>query len=361
VQLLSNDEFLRPLYQEAIKSESIGAERFARNFRRLLKTYSQDLKEEASEKLEFDAAKLAHISSRHVVDSIKQRYSWEVPESSEVDEVVEDSSDEEATSAVEALSTLAPVKNFLTKTSPYAKLQRDFQSFVKQSVKANAETDGRLEWRQAQNLPDELLLADPRTEQGWASVMRQWLARVGILEKPLEPGKVRIRWKCCCGIELFDDYLDTGTGDFEEIKRFLNHPTDIQEASSHTGQGPDPPTTGNRLFSRLITPIIGFFSRQYRNPPSQPSLPTHNSPSLQSSSGGVSRIDPMYLLLCMSTGRLGVQLDQRCINSLNSDRELFAFLQNVYFQRRGKLRSWFSLKTPIGIKFVEVSLCEFFK
>ncbi|KAK2768441.1 hypothetical protein FQN54_000296 [Arachnomyces sp. PD_36] len=195
-----------------------------------------------------------------------------------------------------------------------------------------------------------------KTERSRAWVVKRWLAQLGVMEKPLGPGEVRVRWKCCCGIRLFDDYLDTDTDGLREVQHFLDHSGEIREASNPAGQQPNGPATRNSWFSSFITPIINALSNPLRDRASQPSLPTHNSQSSQIPHGTASSIGPMLLLLCMSTGDLGIQLDQRCIKSLGSDRELFHFLQEVYFKRRGKLRSRFSLRMPIGVKFVEFSL-----
>lgn len=367
VQLLSNDEFLEPLYQEAIKSKSISAKRFTHKFYRLLKTYSEDLKKEASESREFAAAKLVRISAIQVVESIKQRYSWEA-ETRELDEAVEDSSDEEPTADLfdefeeQTLPTLAPAKNFLTKTLPYGKLKRNFESFVRRSVDSLVETEMEVEMREVQDASCISGDSSRKTEQTWGLVVRQWLAHVGIIEKPLKSGKHRLRWRCCCGIELFDDYINSEITDFEELQRLLDHSSDIQEASAHSEQQHNSSSTGTSTFSRFTTSITGFFSHQYGKLFSSPSLPTHNFSDLENSvraDENVAEGTPMHLLLCISTGSLGAILDQKLINFLNNDRELFALLQEVYFHQRGKLRSWFSLRAPVGVNFVEVSSCKF--
>lgn len=71
--LLLDDESLKPLYVSAIESKKIGAERFERNFRRLLNQYSIDLKREAESNDQRTAASLVRSRSRFIATYIRSR------------------------------------------------------------------------------------------------------------------------------------------------------------------------------------------------------------------------------------------------------------------------------------------------
>lgn len=62
----------------------------------------------------------------------------------------------------------------------------------------------------------------------------------------------------------------------------------------------------------------------------------------------------LYLLTCFNSSRMGIRLDQEVVHDIHSDKDLFARIQSLYVQRRGFLFSAMSLKTPVGIDFVEV-------
>lgn len=70
VALLAKDETLQSLCFDAIRAETIGLERFTRNFRRLLKVYSKELKNDAREHIQVLAAQLVQSRSRYISISI---------------------------------------------------------------------------------------------------------------------------------------------------------------------------------------------------------------------------------------------------------------------------------------------------
>lgn len=74
VALLQADKELKPLYTIALTKASFGAERFERNFHRLLKMYAKDLKAEAKEPLHYMAAQLTYSRARYVVNAIRKQY-----------------------------------------------------------------------------------------------------------------------------------------------------------------------------------------------------------------------------------------------------------------------------------------------
>jgi hypothetical protein len=75
--LLANDEVLKPLCIAAFNSESIGAERFERNFHRLIKEFSRGLRKEANTALEKSAGHLVGRRAKQIAYDIRMMYSPE--------------------------------------------------------------------------------------------------------------------------------------------------------------------------------------------------------------------------------------------------------------------------------------------
>lgn len=68
--------------------------------------------------------------------------------------------------------------------------------------------------------------------------------------------------------------------------------------------------------------------------------------------------DLLFLLLCYSQGRYATKLLQLDLVTLQvtSDKALFKLLRCNYASMRCRLSSWFSLRTLVGIKFVQFEL-----
>ena len=74
VTLLTNDTVLNPLYRIALDKDTIGADRFIRNFRRLLGIYSQELKDEAREDQQKAAVRLIRVRAGYVSTMIERKF-----------------------------------------------------------------------------------------------------------------------------------------------------------------------------------------------------------------------------------------------------------------------------------------------
>ena len=74
VALLTDDDVLNPLYHNAFKDKTIGTERFVREFERLLKIYSKELKQEVHDPLQKSAARLVRFRAVYITDSIRGKY-----------------------------------------------------------------------------------------------------------------------------------------------------------------------------------------------------------------------------------------------------------------------------------------------
>lgn len=62
----------------------------------------------------------------------------------------------------------------------------------------------------------------------------------------------------------------------------------------------------------------------------------------------------LHLLSCMEKGRHTVELHQELITHIMDDRQLFHTLRRSYHEHRGRLRSYWSLRTVHSIHFMKV-------
>jgi hypothetical protein len=63
----------------------------------------------------------------------------------------------------------------------------------------------------------------------------------------------------------------------------------------------------------------------------------------------------LHLLYCTKKGRYTFDLHQDLITDIKNDRYLFLMLRSRYYEHRGKLKKYWSLKTLHSINFAKVS------
>ncbi|CZR52626.1 uncharacterized protein PAC_02503 [Phialocephala subalpina] len=164
VVLLRKDEILGPLYPAALQSSKIGPARFERNFSRLLKVYSKELREEANDHLHIDATLLVRRRAMYVAREIRSFFDSngeereprrqnveKVNENATYDDPDEQNFEDEAMSKDSDpdnepgdLQSLARVKEFMVSSTAFRNLQRRFSNFVNPSLmkgKAKESTD----------------------------------------------------------------------------------------------------------------------------------------------------------------------------------------------------------------------------
>lgn len=136
--ILQGDEVLRPLYIAAIQGD-IGPQRFVNNFRRLLKAYSKNLKEEAGDRLDHLAAQLVAIKARYLAESILDNFcentaAAKLPskemESTAKDDNSDDDDEEEPVVDEEIFQDLTIVREFLIDSNAFKTLRSQLQQFV---------------------------------------------------------------------------------------------------------------------------------------------------------------------------------------------------------------------------------------
>ncbi|KAG4412662.1 hypothetical protein IFR04_014203 [Cadophora malorum] len=162
----------------------------------------------------------------------------------------------------------------------------------------------------------------------------------------------RVKWKCSCGVSMYDDFIELRQGAAERLANSLNE--DYENTRSKLSGHPSNSLHGTfksfciAAFKPFLT-LSGFKS-------DQPGLPHHEMHILpgDSNSEGIKSIlpDPLWLLLCHDEGLYASKLAQLKVDDCESDQKLFSALRNEYTALRGKWRSKISFRTLKDIKFV---------
>ena len=328
VALLISNEILDPLCKQAVKSDSIGPERFGRNFSRLLRIYSKELKHDAQNRIQDSAARLIrsradYIShairvhydhdyrtmSKHMKDldhqtpdrarrerleqylvrigtedsgmqaaepeaidrQMLQRISTAIP-ARVIEEDGESSHSEENQVQID-LPTLAQVETFLVSGGAFRKLLKNFQLFVQPvseigTIVSNGE-DSDTKNRIISALSCYFKRCSTAFKMALLELHLNVLNRLNdYLEPPLDRGKIRVRWTCKCGRRLWDDFQELRPGAAEDLRKKL----DYYEMMS------------TRLHQDIVGDAEGTHSPLSRNPVSLPmqhlAYPPHITPNM---------------------------------------------------------------------------------
>ena len=185
-------------------------------------------------------------------------------------------------------------------------------------------------------------------------ILRKWYH---FKEPPVEEGKVRIRWTCQCGTELWDDFKELIPGAAENLRHQLDvyarkathdsqglaNEAQPSHVASHPGRNRSDLTEAHPL----PTPSESA-SRQSR---SIVSTETSAKPPSQDPPGG----DQKFLLLCLSKTSDTLWLFQLNVEHVTSDFSLFRMLRTAYMDYHGLLARFFSPKSLASINFIKVS------
>ncbi|KAH7125294.1 hypothetical protein B0J11DRAFT_301482 [Dendryphion nanum] len=210
------------------------------------------------------------------------------------------------------------------------------------------------------SFPSDLDIKSSLANKG---LYRRWLRRLeiifeflGVCETRTLPGAQRLRWTCTCGKNIYDDFVELQPGALEDLRLRLQHretPTDYNSGSAKAWG------RINSIFSWSVTSLMHILrghGGQTRSNPNTGQLPTHNPPiSSMNQFRATTPVssNPLYLLLCINSGRFGADLHQESMQQISCDQELFHFLRRIYAHRRNRLLRLFSLRTMNSIQFVK--------
>lgn len=189
----------------------------------------------------------------------------------------------------------------------------------------------------------------------------QWLQRNYGPEPPVETGKVRVRWTCSCGEQLYDDFIERRPGAARELEAYLNRPR------THTSGGSSPasPARSNSQSSISGSPIGG-----------PPSSQTSWSSIGQAKDGGIGGqeaktmnqtsvlpphmqynplAEPPWLLTCANEDKFTPKVAHLDMSphKIKSDRDLAMALREHYFHLHRKWWKVLKLRGLTTIEFVQ--------
>lgn len=189
------------------------------------------------------------------------------------------------------------------------------------------------------------------TIEPFVSVLSNFLLRISrrFFEPALEAGKRRVRWKCRCGYESFDDFEELLPGGADEWESYMR---------SYFGGENRPTSTGIWIYLRTLATSSTSIGRHQGD--DEESRPPQNSgnprlPVSPSNSPASRRPTGPFMLLAFPYRKWGSRLWQPHVDK-NSDRAFFQLLQTSYFDTKPYFKRLLSLKTIKSVKFVQFEL-----
>ncbi|KAI0817993.1 hypothetical protein GGR55DRAFT_694253 [Xylaria sp. FL0064] len=166
------------------------------------------------------------------------------------------------------------------------------------------------------------------------------------------PGKVRVKWKCQCGTQLYDDFSGSATDSHGLLQLQLTS-TKVRGLAFQIIQRNIRVWIGEK-FAKARDMRQGWASSssggQHNTglPLSSLPVPTCSHQTLQAGS------TDLHLMLCIGEGQELPTLCQESVLNVSSDEELFQFLRTQYWKLR-KLPSWFTLRCVKRLSLTQVS------
>lgn len=182
----------------------------------------------------------------------------------------------------------------------------------------------------------------------WGIVKR---ACCKLIEPSVPLGARRVRWMCCCGDFLWDDYSVDVAHNIEQLRRELDRFFRGQPHGSCDCRG-----------SGFAFGVLGF-ARQafdYVQRFWQKAVPTNSrgvdlEDQPRTNSSDQDEQCQSMLLTSVTHGSGFPILVQRSPASIRSDRDYFSMLKNIYEPKKWSARWWLGVHTVVGIRYVRVS------
>ena len=174
----------------------------------------------------------------------------------------------------------------------------------------------------------------------------------------MEKGKTRIRWRCACGRNMYDDFTELRPGAAAELEKWLNH-----SMRNHAVSGPSNPSSTATLRSSVSpnAPNSGHQQTAESDIALQRRIDALGGFSGDAATTLDVHLEKCWLLVCGKTKRgpdsLLTQLD---LSHTPSDKNLFIEMRNFYSNLRNSWGLRPFLRGVRTIRFVQVniSMCD---
>ncbi|KAJ6266445.1 hypothetical protein PSV08DRAFT_230177 [Bipolaris maydis] len=407
LRIFLEHEHLTTLYETALKRNSIGPDRLQRNVRRLLKAFARDLQTTADTELKRLAARLVSIKATYVARSVIEKHqilrflnvrgnpnpmdSYQKSgeglgkEDDEDEKEVEDNDNDEYEGEdpenhvdEDLIQDLSDFRHFLTDGEAFALFQRKLEAFV-----LNKPIEEKGSGEKKVQLPNQMPSLVPEVdfpiefEEGFIeeryhrtilsrsqAALENLLIVVGFLEPPLEPGMIRVRWRCRCGESFFGDATEYRHNGIHELTSRMSRSTganitttSYSKTSTNQNWNFKLPNWVRRFTitsssAKAAAPNSGGGLPQYNarnhSAPSTSSAPTTNTPTNSNAR--------LHLLACAHRNERRKCLLQDPINSVSTDRALFCFMKQQIRRNHSRFRNILTMRSIQGMFFVKFRL-----
>ena len=204
---------------------------------------------------------------------------------------------------------------------------------------------------------DDQLIRQQSREEAKTQNLRCMLSRFGLGERPLVDGKKRVRWRCGCGRNCYDDFTELRSGAAAELEKWLN-----ESMRKHAGSNASNCQQSATLTS-AVSPNAGSSGCQQTEESDISSQSLGSSANVRpawnmNAAASIDvNLEKCWLILCGNMKRgPDVLLTQMNLSSTPSDKSLFDDMKSVYstFKPSWTLRSF--LRGVKTIRFVQASL-----
>ncbi|KAF5853238.1 hypothetical protein GGP41_001822 [Bipolaris sorokiniana] len=409
LRIFLEHEYLMTLYKIALKRNLIGPDRLERNVRRLLKGFARDLQTAADTELKRLAARLVSMKATYVARSVIEQYQIsqlpnfggnpnsidssqtnagglgkeddEDEEEAEEDKDDEEDEEEDPENHIDEdlIQDLSDFRCFLTDGEAFALFQRKLEAFV-----LNKPVEEKSSEKEKVQLPNQMpnpvsevaFPMKPEEEFIEEKFHRKLLSRsqvalenlfiaAGFLEPPLEPGMIRVRWRCRCGESFFGDAMEYRRNGIHELTDRMSRSTganitltSYSKISTNQNWNFKFPACARRFIvtssssAKATAPNYGGGLPQYNVPnhcaPSTSSAPTTNTPA-------GSKLT-LHLLACAHRNQRRKCLLQDPIDSVSTDRGLFCFMKRQIRRNHSRVRNILAMRSIQGMFFVKFRL-----
>ncbi|KAM6506766.1 hypothetical protein FALCPG4_018595 [Fusarium falciforme] len=201
-----------------------------------------------------------------------------------------------------------------------------------------------------QDWEDGVNMSHPVVRTGFPSTLPELVDTVfhtfsPILEPAVPLGKTRIRWKCRCGENLFDDFVEVKPGSLEALQARLREMNGTQYSNQERNNSAWQQV---QILCGLLNHISAWIRHGVMHmvaigDQNANSLPLH-SLNQHSQQESMQNQRVLHLLLCIDKGETLTRLYQERLQGVSGDAELFLFLRYQYYKHR-KFASWFTLRS----------------
>lgn len=185
--------------------------------------------------------------------------------------------------------------------------------------------------------------------------MLPWAKQRKVFSKLIEPslpaGKRRVRWQCCCGDFLWDDYSNSTEHDLYQLEKELGRFFRSQQHGSGDCRRCGSPFGPIAFVRQLFT----FVTQLLQKPAS---CDAEGTDLEDQGRAGVTEQDDRcqsMLLTSVTRGSDFPTLVQKSSTAVNSDQQYFRMLRNIYEPKKWSVRWWAELYTIVAIRYVRVS------